>query len=132
MRRTFKTSDQIKIPNIEVGKFMVEYAIKKGVPVYDLVVNEKNWETRIKKYPYFSFSPQIVGADGNYLTKNNITLEEFFLFCDNWNTFKDITVSLNSIYDAIITDKEVKVGCQNFSFEKILELAEIINSRKNS
>ena len=37
-------------------------------------------------------------------------------------------LKLNSEYTAVV-DRDVKVGCQNFSFDKILELAEMVRKR---
>ena len=41
-------------------------------------------------------------------------------------------VKLNDSYDAEILEKSVKVGCQEFPFEVVLELAEKINVRNKS
>ena len=42
----------------------------------------------------------------------------------------DIKIQLNSDYEAIVTEKEVIVGCQKFTHDKILEVASAIKEIK--
>ena len=44
----------------------------------------------------------------------------------------EIKIGLNSDYEAIVTENEVIVGCQKFTHDKILEVAEAIKKIKEN
>lgn len=80
MLKTFRVNDVCKFPNAELYEQAIEYARSKGVPVY----------RGCKKGSFNAFP--FLGLDGTiemcgFLSTNkspNITIPEFFQFCDNW------------------------------------------------
>jgi len=122
MKQTFETNTYLKdIPNAEVYEFLVKYARSKGVPVY-----EYTQRSSYSEFPALIFQDHICGAKKEFgtRTKVNITMEQFFQYCDNWKEAQTHKVVLNDEYIAKIDFEcsRVIVGCQNFSFNVIEEL----------
>ena len=128
--RTFQENDCLgNIPNAEIWQQLREYAISKGVPVYQ--------RDSIKSYTTYKnlkfFEGEICGNRSVYGRdqENWITFEQFFEYCDNWSKCQPSKVKLNDEYTAEIQDGKVKVGCQYFTFEAIEELYKQIQKAKS-
>ena len=83
MLRTFRVNDVCKFPNAELYEQAIEYARGKGLPIS--MVTKKDFE----EYPFICFLGDcgIIGFDGSQdmmKVKQEITIPEFFQFCDNW------------------------------------------------
>lgn len=83
MLRTFRVNDVCKFPNAELYEQAIEYARGKGLPIS--MVTKKDFE----EYPFICFLGDcgIIGFDGHQdmmKVKQEITIAEFFQFCDNW------------------------------------------------
>lgn len=44
--------------------------------------------------------------------------------------FEDITIKLNDEYEAVVSEEDVTVGCQSFSFKKVEELYQAVKKAK--
>lgn len=109
----------LKVPNQELYAFAIEYAKKKGVPIYEGTYKDRKKD--FEEYPYLKYDyTYIVGTRFDDKLPI-INIEQFTEWCDN---YKKSRLQLNSSYAAEIdyAEKIVKVGCQSFSFKKVEEL----------
>lgn len=110
----------LKVPNQELYTFAIEYAKKKGVPVYEGTYKDRKKD--FAEYPYLKYdNTYIVGSVTQTFGFDKMNIEQFTEWCDN---YKKSRLQLNSSYVAEIdyAEKIVHVGCQSFSFKKIEEL----------
>ena len=116
--------------SFELKKFLVNYASKKGVPIYGETMRDVNVGNELD-FPNLIFSNNhIVGTfispDGTSNRASSwISVDEFLTYCDNWEEANNfVTVPLNKEYGATINKKErtVTVGCQKFTFDAIENL----------
>ena len=126
MKRTFRSNVSVVCRDSSVKKFLVEYALKKGVPVYHATLDDT--KEGIPAYPNLIFSDgEICGTrsgEGADYYKTWLSVDEFMDYCDNWNECQLKTIQLTNDYDAEIdkVDKIVKVGCQTIPYDVIDEL----------
>lgn len=81
-QRTFSVGMICRFPNPELYGQAIEYARSKGVPVYFLTTKGS-----FKFFPNLEFSMSLGYLCGNNEKvglKSEITIPEFFHFCDNW------------------------------------------------
>lgn len=118
----------LKVSNQELYTFAIEYAKKKGVPVYEGTYKDR--ETDFGEYPYLKYDVTYVVGAQHLGRLPIINIEQFVEWCDK---YKNSTLKLNSSYVAEIdyAEKIVKVGCQSFSFKKVEELYNLIKQNKN-
>jgi hypothetical protein len=122
MKKTFKNGVYVVCYNWHVKKFLLEYALEVGVPVFsDAVRVEETYDT----YPNLTFSGgELCGSSAgieDYPDKTWISVNEFMEYCDNWSTSQPVTFKLTNDYDAKIdkADKVVNVGCQTIPYDVI-------------
>jgi len=117
--------------SFELKKFLVNYASKKGVPVYGETMRGVNDDNGELDYPNLIFNNNHIV--GTLITPNGeskrvtawISVDEFLTYCDNWKDANNyVTVPLNKEYGATINKRErtVTVGCQKFTFDAIENL----------
>jgi len=127
MKKTFQERMALgKIPNAEIYQQLIDYAKSKGVPVFKHCSS-----IHISDFPNLSFNnKEICGNGGNYgsSSKDWITFEQFFEYCDNWKDSQPVKIKLNSEYSAEIINGKVKVGCQTFEFDAIEKLYNAIKN----
>jgi len=92
-------------------------------------LQEKNHFTA---YPVIYYDGRrCLGLEKHYACPKEaeITIAQFFEYCDNWEKLKPVELQLTSDYKAVINkdDKTVKVGCQTIPFGKINKLHKLIN-----
>jgi len=119
-----KAAFVIKPANQMVYTFCIDFAVSNGVNVYKGTVRDKL--TDINAYPFLQWSPNNQELIGGQSNKNGLyvaSLDEFIEWCIS---HKQSKVVLNDKYTAIIhhDKKVVEVGCQEFDFDVIKELAE--------
>ena len=122
MKKTFSSDVSVICRDSSVKKFLVEYALKKGVPVYQATVEDTKEGT--PAYPNLIFSDgEICGTRSGSENKSKtwISVDEFMNYCDNWKECNPKTIKLTNDYDAKIdkVNKVVNVGCQTISYEVI-------------
>ena len=80
MLRTFRVNDVCKFHNAELYEQAIEYARSKGVPVFS-----ESKKSSFREFPniFFKYIGCLVGC-ANGEGYNEITIWEFFQFCDNW------------------------------------------------
>lgn len=136
MKRTFQQNDCVHAPHPALQKALIDYAVSKGVPVYRVTNANAGDESYPMSWPNIIFNfhrimdnLSIEGHPDN----NWITVKEFYEYCDNWKECHRVTVQMNDKYAAKINaqDKTVEVGCQTFTFDKVLELADKIKQTTN-
>lgn len=125
--RTFKQDTNCLFPNKELFWQAYEYAKTKGVPVY-VSVTPDDYDAG---YTGIVFNREELCGRKASLTKSEITIAQFFEYCDNWEKLKPVELQLTGDYKAVINkdDKTVKVGCQTIPFDKINELHKLINAQ---
>lgn len=88
MLRTFRVNDVCKFPNAELYEQAIEYAKIKGVPVWGGAGKwSESCKDRFNEFPNLGMDAtrQICGwLNGNINPKQEITIPDFFQFCDNW------------------------------------------------
>ena len=137
MKRTFQRNDCIHAPHPAMQKALIEYAISKGLRIYNGLKKRVFNGEKLREYVNIYFdSVELCGSSHNKSDKhiNWITPAQFYKYCDNWADCQPVEVKLNDSYTAKINaqDKTVTVGCQTFTFDKVLELAEKIKSAQNA
>ena len=122
--RTFEHRDHCKFESKELYAAALDYARAKGVSIYKLCGIESFYE-----YPCIAFVRGELCGSKRIGGDREITIAQFFEYCDNWEKCKPVELQLNDEYKAVVNkeDKTVKVGCQYFSFDKINELHKLIN-----
>jgi hypothetical protein len=122
MKKTFQNGVYVVCYNWHVKKFLLEYALEVGVPVFsDAVRVEETYDT----YPNLTFCrDEICGTSAgieDYPERNWISVNEFMEYCDNWSASQPVTFKLTNDYDAKIdkADKVVNVGCQTIPYDVI-------------
>lgn len=92
-----------------------------------------------EEYPYVNIddetdeTPNIYLISKDYTADNGTPIKEVKKLKDiliKYEKRKEIKVTLNSQYIAIVKKDHVKVGCQTFSFEKVEELYNAIEEYK--
>lgn len=129
MKRTFKEGDILFGVRYEIRSTLYEYAKQKGVPIYNKGnVNKDDCDY----YPNITFNMGELCGNKSSNNGREITLSQFFEYCDNWAELNNpaVQVVLNNEYSAIVTCDKVKVGCQEFTHEKIEELYKAVQSFK--
>jgi len=126
MKKTFSPNVSVICRDLSVKKFLVEYALKKGVPVYASTIHDTREGDGY--YPNLTFSVNEICGTYSSLKdplKTWISIDEFMEYCDNWeNQSKEI--KLTNDYNAQIdkVNKIVTVGCQKIPYYVIDELYE--------
>lgn len=124
--KTFEKDTHCFFGTEELYRAAFNYAKSKGVPVQNNLLRDYSQH----QYPRLLYSYGYIGGYVNDIDfGNEITIAQFFEYCDNWEKCKPVELQLNDEYKAVVNkeDKTVKVGCQYFSFDKINELHKLIN-----
>lgn len=135
--RTFEKYTHCLFPNKELYWQAFQYAKSKGVPVWD---GQKDSYSAFvvsflfNEYPVIYLDEESLCGlpeDHSCPKEKEITIAQFFEYCDNWQKLKPVELQLTSDYKAVINkdDKTVKVGCQTIPFDKINELHKLINAQ---
>ena len=126
--RTFERWQWCKFPNNELKVAAYDYAKLKGVPVFESF-GRNNFD--VFDGLVMNNEGRVCGKDCSNCTnaKEEITIAQFFEYCDNWRKLNPSELQLNDEYRAVINKecKTVNVGCHYFSFDKINELHKLIN-----
>jgi hypothetical protein len=121
MKRTFRSNVSVVCCNWEIKNFLLEYALKVGVPVFSDTINDV--KEMYDTYPNLTFfRDEICGTSAGIEDRKNwISVNEFMEYCDNWSASQPVTFKLTNDYDAEIdkTNKIVKVGCQTIPYDVI-------------
>jgi len=122
MKKTFSSDVSVVCRDLSVKKFLVQYALSKGVPVFN--VTRADIIEGIPTYPNLTFSSdEICGTYSGSENKSKtwISVDEFMDYCDNWEECQPKPIQLTNDYDAKIDKarKVVRVGCQTISYEVI-------------
>ena len=128
--RTFEKGDACAFPTKAFYNEAFNYAKSKGVPVQEDLFDEYGG---YDSYPnlFFSVLNERIAGTRDLSDKKEITIAQFFEYCDNWEKLNPVELQLTRDYKAVINkdDKTVKVGCQTISFDKINELHKLINAQ---
>lgn len=129
MKRTFQQNDCIHAPHPAMQKALIDYAVSKGVPVFEGTIKELDCrhDSQIKSWPNLNFNKgELTGS----CEDSNIEISQFYEYCDNWQACQPVEVKLNDSYTAKINaqHKTVTVGRQTFTAEKVIELAEKVKT----
>lgn len=121
---TFTGNEYIYPRNYELWKFLMEYAKKSGIPLFNESLSIDRFESQRRFGLINNNSIGGVSDSGRF----EISYEEFLKFCDNFLKERN-TIKLTNEYTALINlgDREVEVGCQKIPFSKIDELYNIIH-----
>lgn len=115
---------QVKVNSKEEFDTLAFLAVKAGFRSSKI-----NWDT-FSRYSYICLDMREKYFSGNSIHKESggklISLEDCLIAIINIPWVKPpTTIDLNKNYKAVVSERGVEVGCQNFSHAKIFELAEI-------
>jgi hypothetical protein len=105
---------------------VIAYFMANDIPVYEKTTKFDN------EYPYLYWD----GNDGKLSQRRNVhdcavvvkSVEEFLKMFDD---IEEVRLSDNYVARIEHTTRVVTVGCQDFEFDKVLELADAIRKRSN-
>jgi len=114
--------------NPELDKFLQELCFKHGVVWNDdsAKFNNSGWDCYGNNYYLLLYDNNRLMYDGGHKHYANVTQVSTLEFIEAVKKKREVSVKLNSEYSAIVTKENVKVGCQTFTHEVILEVAEAI------
>jgi hypothetical protein len=114
----------VNTPNKDMYVFMIEYAGKKGVPVFSDTFDKRNSDSKYRQFPIVIFDGSEVCASISDGSDSVISIDAFIEFCDKYKNLIPPTIQLTDDYTGVVHyEKEVVVALEReYSFDLVKKL----------